>query len=569
MSLRSRLLAACAAAATLPVALLALVFVADASGRLESELEGRLERAIEAFTLELERAAARAAARLEQLPATLDGPGPSPEVLARLDDLDVLEVVGDDGRRLFSLHWPAGTGLPDDDARVAGRPALRFETTTEGFGSARRLCVAAERRVRLSAGNATARAGFWVDDARLGEISSLVGVELGVLAEPVGGWIAGDGSPLRDAAGAGVAATEGRLSLRGRSWQYASRPLGPDVLVVAAAPRSPLEARLGRLRVLALGATAVALLVGLLASSLVASQLARPLRALTGGVTGVARADPTRQIASQRSDELGELARTFDEMTTALRASETRLRQTERVAAWREMARRLAHELKNPLFPIQISIESLARAFERAGDSTPQELRTLVRESTGTLLRELRGLRATVDAFAGFAKTPPPAPRPTDLRELVEHVLAVQRPASSRLVLAAEIPAGLPRARVDPDQVSRAVTNLVLNAVAVSPDGGRVTLRARTEGSADVVLEVADEGPGLDPEEQSRVFAPYHTTRGGGTGLGLAIVQAVASDHGGRVEVESRKGGGATFRLVLPVAGPAPAGAGSDRTIPR
>jgi two-component system nitrogen regulation sensor histidine kinase NtrY len=557
VSIRARLLAACAIAGTLPVVLLAALFVRDSRARLEEAMEHHLEGAVGALRAKLERESKRAGQLLSDLPASLESSEPAPDAFPGLGALDLFEIVDDEGKRLASLHWAAGVGLPDDDVVVSRVPPLRIETVADGFGSARRLSVVAERPVQVAGRAATARGGFIVGDAFLRDAADLLGVEVAIRLEPSKGWIVTPGLTLPDAGLPLDASRRGRFRAGHESWQYASRPLGTGVWVVTAATRTPLEAELRRLGRMAFGAGAVALLLALLGAAVATAQLVRPLRALTEGVTGVARGDLTHQVAQQRSDELGELARTFNDMTAALRASETRLRQAERVAAWREMARRLAHELKNPLFPIQISIESLARAFDRAAGDTPPELRALVHDSAGTLLRELRGLRATVDAFASFARTPPPAPRPTDLGDLVEHVLAVQRPAAARLRLDADFAAGLPPVRVDPAQISRAVTNLVTNAIAVSPDGARISVRLRPEGGGAVALEVADEGPGLDPEEQARVFTPYHTTRSGGTGLGLAIVQAIASDHGGRVEVESQKGRGATFRLVLPVAGPA------------
>ena len=227
--------------------------------------------------------------------------------------------------------------------------------------------------------------------------------------------------------------------------------------------------------------------------------------------------------------------------------------QAERVAAWRELARRLAHELKNPLFPLQITIENLQRARARS----ESEFDEVFRESTATLIAELSNLKTIVGRFSDFAKMPPPRFETVDLNQLVRGVmklheaslLAEGRPAIS---LSLELAAGDPRIAADSDQLRRALGNLVLNAMDAMPDGG--ILRVATEKIENGVrVSVADTGQGLTPEECERLFTPYYTTKHYGTGLGLAIVQSVVSDHHGKISVESEPGRGATFMIELPL----------------
>ncbi|MEO7143538.1 MAG: ATP-binding protein, partial [Bryobacteraceae bacterium] len=247
------------------------------------------------------------------------------------------------------------------------------------------------------------------------------------------------------------------------------------------------------------------------------------------------------------------LARAFNEMTRQLVEQRDRLLQAERVAAWRELARRLAHELKNPLFPLQITVENLQRARHRA----PEQFDEVFRESTSTLLAELQNLKTIIGRFSDFSKMPPPQLETIRMNDVVRDAMnlpAAQfdqpgRPAIERRVEYAD---GLPAIQADAEQIGRALRNLVLNAMDAMPEGGVLTVRTgRTENS--VVVEVADTGHGLTPEERERLFTPYYTTKQHGTGLGLAIAQSVVSDHRGKISVESEPGAGSTFRIELPI----------------
>jgi nitrogen fixation/metabolism regulation signal transduction histidine kinase len=278
------------------------------------------------------------------------------------------------------------------------------------------------------------------------------------------------------------------------------------------------------------------------------------VRALAERARGVAAGDFDRTVALDAPDEVGELARAFASMTAELRTSRERLVQAERVAAWREMARRLAHELKNPIFPIQLSIETLRRSLDASvGPDDAARFQLLFRDSSDTILEELQSLRAIVEEFSQFARMPPPRLAPTDLSDVAERVLALYRARAGSTRIETALASGLPPVAADRDLIGRALGNLVANALEAMPDGG--TLSVRTQAVADgVALEVRDTGPGLTEEQRTRLFTPYYTTKKGGTGLGLAIVQGIVSDHGGRIQVESAPGAGTTFTLVLPPA---------------
>jgi nitrogen fixation/metabolism regulation signal transduction histidine kinase len=256
--------------------------------------------------------------------------------------------------------------------------------------------------------------------------------------------------------------------------------------------------------------------------------------------------DATVEVAS--SDEIGQLAGAFNRMTQELVAQREQLVQAERVAAWRELARRLAHELKNPLFPLQITVENLQRAREQY----PDQFDEVFRESTATLLTELASLKEIVGRFSDFAKMPAPQMQPVDCNELARETLALFQAqlVKARVDASGDLDPNLPRISADPEQLTRVLRNLILNAIDAMPQGGMLVVRTRAR-DAGIRLDVSDTGGGLTPEECARLFTPYYTTKTHGTGLGLAIVQSVISDHHGRISVESQPGRGTTFHIDL------------------
>jgi signal transduction histidine kinase len=291
---------------------------------------------------------------------------------------------------------------------------------------------------------------------------------------------------------------------------------------------------------------------GILLASLVAfwttARITRPVEALAAGARAVAAGDWHTQVDVRASGEIGALAAAFNQMTRELLEQRDRLVQAERVAAWRELARRLAHELKNPLFPLQITVENL----QRARAAHPEQFDEVFRESTATLLAELGKLRGIVGRFSDFAKMPQPQLETVDLNNLVRDSLKLfeAQMQAAGVTLRLDLAADLRAIQADPAQLGRALQNLVLNAIDAMPSGGALAIRtAAHEGG--VRMEVSDTGQGLTEEECERLFTPYYTTKTHGTGLGLAIVQSVISDHGGKIAVRSEPGKGTTFVIDL------------------
>ncbi len=293
-----------------------------------------------------------------------------------------------------------------------------------------------------------------------------------------------------------------------------------------------------------------------------AARVTRPVVSLAEAARRVAAGDLGAKVEVESSDELGELASSFNRMTEDLVQQKDRTLQAERVAAWRELARRLAHELKNPLFPLQVTVENLKRAKQKS----PEMFEEVFHEGTATLLAEINNLKTIIGRFSEFSKMPQPQRRPTQVNDVVHSVLRVFHAQlrdsdrdtdrvtdkeKNRIAVRTELDEALPEISADPDLLHRALQNLVLNAIDAMPQGGELTIRTATLGDR-IELLVSDTGSGLTQEECGRLFTPYYTTKQHGTGLGLAIVQSVVSDHGGKISVESTKEKGTTFRIELP-----------------
>jgi len=497
--------------------------------------------------------------------------------LAKAHGLDFLELVAGDGTIVSSAQWPARFGYKETwlIAPVdwkAQSAFLKPEELAEGS-------LLALEAVRVSAQGD--RRIYIVAARRLGEafLASLVlpsgmrallyrNLDTVFSAQALSGASATDAQRLepfieqvlhqnRDATSeiqwtedAASAETFHAIPLRGRD----KRPLA--VLLIGSS-RAQVVALIRSIRTVGLVVGAAGSLLALLLAGWATARVTRPVKKLAAGAREVAQGNWDARVEIESSDEIGELAKAFNQMVRELSEQRDRLVQAERVAAWRELARRLAHELKNPLFPLQITVENL----ERAKREHPGQFEEVFRESTATLLAELANLKTIIGRFSDFAKMPIPQFETVDLNELVSAVLRLlEAQLTSSGVIHPEIHLDphLPSIQADPEQIKRAFQNLALNAMDAMPGGGTLRIQTRQYNST-VILEVSDTGQGLTKEECDRLFTPYYTTKQHGTGLGLAIVQSVVSDHGGTISVQSLPGRGATFRIELPVTHPAKA----------
>ena len=321
------------------------------------------------------------------------------------------------------------------------------------------------------------------------------------------------------------------------------------VLLITDSRRSYVELK-QHIQSAALLVGGLGILLAVIFSSWAASRVTRPVEYLARAAQDVAAGNLNTQVQVSSSDEIGQLAEAFNQMTRDLIEQKDRLVQSERVAAWRELARKLAHELKNPLFPLQLTVENLVRAREQ----NPTMFDEIFRESAITLLAEISNLKNIIARFSEFSKMPQPQFQRVRMAELVDGVLRLYQPQfkSAERPVACKVEVGdSTEIAADPDLLHRALSNLVLNAIDAMPHGGTLTIRVKGTDYR-LHIEVSDTGIGLTPEECSRLFTPYYTSKQHGTGLGLAIVQAVISDHGGKITVQSEPGRGTTFAIDLP-----------------
>jgi two-component system nitrogen regulation sensor histidine kinase NtrY len=323
------------------------------------------------------------------------------------------------------------------------------------------------------------------------------------------------------------------------------------VLLVGISRASMVEAE-QHIRAIAYGVASGGILLAIVFSLWIAARVSRPIEQLAHAAEEVAGGNWDTRAPERGRDEIGMLARSFNHMTAQLATQRDQLVQSERVAAWRELARRLAHELKNPLFPLQLTVENLTRAR-----ALPEaEFDEVFRESTATLSAEIANLKTIIGRFSDFSKMPKPELERVDARDVLERVRSLYEGVASReakIDFEMKIASGPMPLMVDPELLHRALSNLVLNAMDAMPNGGKLTLGAQPAEDK-IEIRVSDTGEGLTQEECERLFTPYYTTKTHGTGLGLAIVQSVVADHGGAIAVEGRTGSGATFIITLPKA---------------
>jgi signal transduction histidine kinase len=305
------------------------------------------------------------------------------------------------------------------------------------------------------------------------------------------------------------------------------------------------------------GVAPVAFLAALAIGLVLAARISRPVRDLAERAESIS-AQRLRPIMLQpEKDETRRMTVAFDQMLDALQTSERQRLAAERVAAWEEIAKRLAHEIKNPLSPIQLAVENLERTRRLAPEAFEQAFAV----ETRTIKEEVQSLRALVDEFAQFARLPRPQLAPCDPRAVLDQTLALYagRIETNRVAVTVETASAPATIRADAEQVGRVFKNIVANALDAMEEAPerRLTVTIRAEGGR-VSFAFRDTGRGFDAEALRRVFEPYFTTRGGqgGTGLGMAIARRIAAEHGGSLQAEGASGRGATITLTLPIAGP-------------
>ena len=570
MRLRAQLAALLTLFAVVPLAA-ALVPVARALSRaLASEHAARLDAAARALNGELSRLSLEASSRVGELARSPEaeafardlasGALPPADAAARGAEwmaargLDVLAVASPDGLVVTSGHLPGRAGDVNPQLREAlaapsGGAAPRVVTRSGVSGPAPALALVAwaampgDEPLRLAGGLA-------LDEDRARRLAELTGGEISIRG-PGGAVLAQAAAPA--SAGAPLLVRLGTRLGVGLAGARRVLPLGAPAEAAGQVEVSVASEGLARAAGTVLVAFLAALVTGavgaVVAGRLVASRVTRPVEALREAAARVAAGDLTARVEARAGGEVGELVRAFNGMTQDLAQGRLQLAQAERVAAWREVARRLAHEIKNPLTPIAMSVETLrdARAAGRA------DFPEIFDEGTRAIGEEVRRLKRIVDEFSRFARLPAPERTPLSPDELLDALLALYPATPPGVSVERLVEPGLPAVSADRDQVLQLLLNLFRNALDAMPQGGALRLAARADGPG-VALSVEDTGCGVAADDLPHVFEPYFTRKDGGTGLGLAIAHRIAEEHGGRLTVASRAGQGATFTLWLPAA---------------
>jgi signal transduction histidine kinase len=487
------------------------------------------------------------------------------QTLAQAQSLDFLELVGPDAAIISSAEWPARFGYKEDWlAQAADWKAQGVFLKKEDLADGPALGLITVRSVKANDGMLYVAGGQRLDKEFLDSLPSTDGMRFQLyrnfepLASPTSlgsklaaGLVQEVRQQPRELTWVDDEATITAIPLRGRDNQLLAILLVENSRAELASLRKYIQGTAW-----IVGGAGV--LLGLLLSFWTASRVTRPLRDLASSVREVAVGKWDTRATVSSSDEVGQLARDFNGMTEQLVEQRDRMIQAERVAAWRELARRLAHELKNPLFPLQITIENLQRSRDASAKQLDDQFDEVFRESTSTLLAELGHLKTIIGRFSDFAKMPAPQLEPVDVNQMAREVIQLFEaqlgaPGQPAVETKLQLNADPSEVSADPDQLRRALRNLILNALDAMPQGGALTIRTARHDSR-VAVEVSDTGEGLTPEECDRLFTPYYTTKQHGTGLGLAIVQSVVSDHQGTIAVHSEPGKGTTFRIELKTA---------------
>jgi len=284
----------------------------------------------------------------------------------------------------------------------------------------------------------------------------------------------------------------------------------------------------------------------------------QPIAKLVAGA-GRARTEPTaHEIAIAREGQERHLAVAATALVGDSGAPEgvvlvlddvTPLIRAQKVAAWREVARRLAHEIKNPLTPIQLSADRLRRHFGGA----PPQAKALIDECTATIIGEVESLKGLVDEFSQFARMPSPRTVPSDLGQLITDTIALYNGLFTDVTIEQRFAPGVPLVRLDPEQVRRVIINLVDNAIEAMERRGHIVVETQLDAANSLVrVVVADDGPGIPPAEREKLFLPYYSTKRRGSGLGLAIVRRIIAEHGGSIDVGDNTPRGTRFTIELP-----------------
>ncbi len=277
-----------------------------------------------------------------------------------------------------------------------------------------------------------------------------------------------------------------------------------------------------------------------------AQRISRPIHQLTGGLTQLAAGDLTARVPTFGDDEIGRAVQAFNDMAGKLQESTERLVYLRQLASWQTLARKMAHEVKNSLTPIRLTVEEMMARYDEAD-------RPFMTQATQIVVDEIETLERRIRAFSQFAAEPPVAAAPLDVNALLQERIAFLKTAHPEIDYQCRLDAGVPRVLADQDLIKGVLTNLLENAAEAAGEGGRILgVTAAMDGR--VAIEVHDSGPGLSEQARSSLFQPTISFKKRGMGLGLSIARKSALLSGGDIVLVKGELGGAGFRVLLPIA---------------
>ncbi len=555
LRLRLRLALALGVQAAIVVTIAALASLAILESTLDRDLLRRLDALEDRARRRIERARVFAVERLGEVERTLrtsdaevlervmaasggiEAAGPLGRLM-RGRDLDLLAALDEDGVVMASADWPeqAGRRNPSLLGVPTGGAVARSVDSRQGALPA----LVTRRTLRVGSRSIDLVGGLLLDEAFL---EGFVGDSPVLLTDADGAVVVAAGPGANALADAGGVDDAGGRVTRRVPFDRPGDGLGAVELAVDRSGLDELVARL-RLGFAALGA--VATVLAALAGVVIARGITGPVASLVRSVDAIARGEADYTFPRQADHELDELVASFSRLHRSLAEQQRRALAAERVAAWRDAARRVAHEIKNPLAPIRLTVENLRKARRRA----PDQFERMFAEGSETILEEVAQLQRLVTEFSEFARLPEPRPAPTDVDALVDAVLALY--GSEERIRIERRGGGVPAATIDAEQVSRVLKNLVQNAVEAMGERGGVLIVETRAARGEVYVDVSDDGPGFSAEALSRWTEPYFTTKSTGTGLGTAIAQRIVTEHGGTLDARNRPEGGATVTVRIP-----------------
>lgn len=358
------------------------------------------------------------------------------------------------------------------------------------------------------------------------------------------------------------------IMLEGRPTYVTREAVGTTEYLVAAAPvrlqnrqsiltvpltlqQQQIEAQIDELDRRVLLAAVLFIILGAIIGYSMAERIADPVNRLMKATGRIARGDLSARILATSSDEFRRLVDAFNRMAADLERQRVELERSNRLAAAADMARQVAHDIKNPLTPVQLNAEHLRRVHDDRG----RPLGPVLDDCVNTILQQVTLLRRIASEFSSFATSPTVTPSPSSIRELVDETVEPYRTGlKGRVSIEEDVPASLPFVMVDGKVLARALTNIIENALHAMPNGGTLRIAAQQLDGNALELAISDTGKGMDAEALSRIYEPYFSTRATGTGLGLTIAKRNVELNGGSIDVTSQPNKGTTVRITLPLA---------------